>query len=101
MKQETQTCVCCGLLVNHPEPDPWDGRMDEYCVDCAWSRCDAFPGECPVTHEETLVCERCGKELLPHLKGYEHLYEPPYLCWDCWRTQVPLTHEPKGRSEGV
>lgn len=29
--------------------------MDGYCYDCSLSRCDAYPGECPVKHPEQYV----------------------------------------------
>lgn len=41
-------CACCGRAIQPRHPDPWEGRMDAYCYDCALSRCDAYPGECPV-----------------------------------------------------
>jgi hypothetical protein len=41
-------CLCCGAPA-YPRAaadDPWDGRMDGYCDDCAAARCDAYPGDC-------------------------------------------------------
>ena len=42
-----KTCECCGNPIPMRNPDPWDERMNEYCEECAWNRCDAFPGTCP------------------------------------------------------
>lgn len=39
-------CYCCLREVKARQPDPWEGRLDGYCEDCALARCDAFPGEC-------------------------------------------------------
>lgn len=46
-------CACCGSTFLLPRihwrgEDPWEGRMDDYCDRCALTRCDAYPGECPV-----------------------------------------------------
>jgi hypothetical protein len=40
------TCVCCGTNYGQRE-DPWEGRLDGYCYECALARCDAYPDECP------------------------------------------------------
>lgn len=40
------SCVCCGEPSHDRDPDPWGGRLDGYCEDCALTRCDAYPGEC-------------------------------------------------------
>lgn len=41
-------CCCCQEPVElRLSDDPWDGRLDGYCYDCALARCDAYPGECP------------------------------------------------------
>lgn len=38
-------CVCCGLKIE-PHEDSHDGRMDGYCEDCKWMRCDvSFHGK--------------------------------------------------------
>lgn len=46
-----RSCWCCGKRKSPTEyryvREQWQGRMDGYCKDCALSRCDAFPGECP------------------------------------------------------
>lgn len=39
-------CFCCNAPVETRDPDPWEGRLDGYCYDCALTRCDAYPGEC-------------------------------------------------------
>lgn len=41
-------CFCCGK--KHPwrlQSDPWNGRLNGYCEDCATNRCDCYPDECP------------------------------------------------------
>lgn len=43
------TCHC-GRTVEPRDPDPWEGRMDGYCYDCATNRCDCYPDECPVKY---------------------------------------------------
>lgn len=44
-------CWCCGKPRLPVEVayvhKTWEGRMSGYCQECAWARCDAFPGECP------------------------------------------------------
>lgn len=42
-----QGCCCCGAPIAARDPDPWEGRLDGYCYECALARCDAYPGECP------------------------------------------------------
>lgn len=42
-------CSCCGVSKDERDPDPWEGRMDDYCETCCLARCDAYPGDCPVT----------------------------------------------------
>lgn len=32
--------------IDRSENDPWEGRLDGYCYECALTRCDAYPGEC-------------------------------------------------------
>lgn len=40
-------CACCGeRFPKRRHPDLWDGRLDDYCYDCASARCDAYPGDC-------------------------------------------------------
>ena len=42
---EPRACACCMAPAdNHPTPDPWDGRLDDYCNACALARCDAYLG---------------------------------------------------------
>lgn len=42
-------CGCCGRDATRKRlPDPWEGRLDGYCDECALTRCDAYPGDCPV-----------------------------------------------------
>lgn len=47
--QEYRDALChCGMPAGREElPDPWEGRLDGYCDNCATARCDAYPGECP------------------------------------------------------
>jgi hypothetical protein len=52
IRREHHACVCCGEPVVHPHPDPWGGRMDDYCEGCSWVRCDAYPGACMETADE-------------------------------------------------
>lgn len=42
-------CWCCGNDTTRRNGDPWEGRMEGYCDDCSLARCDAFPGDCPIT----------------------------------------------------
>lgn len=42
---ETRSCACCGKPNPLRQLDPWAGRLDAYCEDCAHMRCDAYPGE--------------------------------------------------------
>lgn len=46
--ENDSTCACCGEVLEYREyeEDPWEGRLDSYCENCAWMRCDAFPGSC-------------------------------------------------------
>lgn len=46
MTPEQERCGCCGALIEPRDPDPWEGRLDGYCEDCALARCDAYPGYC-------------------------------------------------------
>ncbi len=39
-------CWCCLAPVESRNPDPWEGRLDGYCYNCALTRCDAFPWDC-------------------------------------------------------
>lgn len=41
-------CSCCHKKERKRDrrTDEWQGRLDDYCTDCASYRCDAFPGEC-------------------------------------------------------
>lgn len=41
-------CACCRAPYQYRQPknNPWDGRLDAYCYDCASARCDAYPGDC-------------------------------------------------------
>lgn len=40
-------CHCCAEpFAARGSDDPWGGRLDAYCEDCAHCRCDAFPGAC-------------------------------------------------------
>jgi hypothetical protein len=62
---EPRRCACCGEVVTRPNGDPWTGRLDAYCEECATTRCDAFPGECrrspivePGHDEQTVALER-------------------------------------------
>lgn len=44
----TRSRVChCGRPVEPRDPDPWEGRMDDYCEDCATCRCDTSYSTCP------------------------------------------------------
>jgi hypothetical protein len=43
---DPRRCACCGEGITRPNGDPWEGRLDAYCEECAITRCDAFPGEC-------------------------------------------------------
>jgi hypothetical protein len=48
MMESNTICHCCGRPVEPRDPDPWEGRLDGYCEDCALNRCDAYPDQCPV-----------------------------------------------------
>lgn len=37
---EEQQCVCCAEGFYDIHPDPWEGRMSDYCVECRIMRCD-------------------------------------------------------------
>jgi hypothetical protein len=37
---EATTCCCCRAPIAVRNPDPWEGRMDRYCLRCAELRCD-------------------------------------------------------------
>ncbi len=42
-----ERCGCCGKQhERRGEGDPWEGRLDGWCDDCALARCDARPGDC-------------------------------------------------------
>lgn len=44
--EASDVCWCCdGPYVARGDADPWEGRLDGYCEDCALARCDAYPGE--------------------------------------------------------
>jgi len=45
-RAEFVRCVCCNALMGKRCPDPWEGRLDDYCTVCAGCRCDAYPGHC-------------------------------------------------------
>jgi hypothetical protein len=46
-----QVEIChCGQIALKRTDDPWQGRMDGYCYDCASNRCDCYPDECPVKY---------------------------------------------------
>lgn len=47
MTDRTQTICHCGRPVESRDPDPWEGRMDAYCYDCATCRCDTSDAVCP------------------------------------------------------
>lgn len=42
-------CWCCNLphQLRDPLNDPWQGRLDGYCEECAINRCDAYLEDCP------------------------------------------------------
>jgi hypothetical protein len=45
---ERNTCACCAAPAdNHPSPDPWEGRLNDYCYACALTRCDAYAHPAP------------------------------------------------------
>jgi hypothetical protein len=52
---ERNTCACCAAPAdNHPSPDPWEGRLNDYCYACALTRCDAYTHpDSPVADERT------------------------------------------------
>lgn len=61
-----RACVCCGRMhVTRTERDPWEGRLDGYCYDCATARCDAYPGD---AHDTIPYCtdETCEYSALHH-----------------------------------
>ena len=41
-------CSCCRSPVKFRPAihDQWEGRLNDYCTDCAISRCDVDPGAC-------------------------------------------------------
>mgnify|MGYP001559815625 CR=1 FL=1 len=42
--EDPDSCWCCGVPAPNRAPwDPWEGRLDGYCDDCAEARCDAYP----------------------------------------------------------
>lgn len=44
-------CWCCQTWhVTRGDGDPWEGRMEGYCDECATNRCDCYPDECPIKH---------------------------------------------------
>ena len=73
--QPSAAMVChCGRTVEPRDPDPWEGRMDDYCEDCAINRCDCYPNECPVKYPQAssaastaprrrTVCVYCGRRI--------------------------------------
>lgn len=47
LNKDEAACWCCeGPYVDRGGDDPWEGRLDGYCEDCALTRCDAYPGDC-------------------------------------------------------
>jgi hypothetical protein len=44
----TRECWCCGVIhpIRERESDPWDGRLNGYCDDCALARCDTSYSDC-------------------------------------------------------
>ena len=49
-------CACCDHEITQEEFDfvksNWEGRMSEYCEQCAWQRCDVRPSSIPCENEE-------------------------------------------------
>ena len=43
---QSERCACCNEPAPLRENDPFDGRMDAYCDECAWRRCDVYWGAC-------------------------------------------------------
>lgn len=68
------TCACCGGRIARPfGDDDWEGRLDDYCYDCASARCDAYPGE-------------CGKD---HIRAAPRWWwSPPWRLTDPWQVDV-------------
>jgi hypothetical protein len=68
--EQERACACCGKPITPRDPDPWDGRLDAYCEDCAHTRCDAYPGSCrsdPASTEHPekrsySECSACGRK---------------------------------------
>ena len=46
---EPRKCHCGADATRRELPDPWEGRMDGYCDDCSWARCDTSYSVCPAT----------------------------------------------------
>ena len=53
-----ELCHCGRTAARTQQPDPWEGRLDGYCDDCATNRCDCYPNECPVKHPVTVPARR-------------------------------------------
>lgn len=43
-----EKCWCCGRGIAPRNPDPWEGRMDGYCLSCSLTRCDTSYAVCAV-----------------------------------------------------
>lgn len=43
---DPQTVCHCGRTIQPRNPDPWEGRLNDYCSYCASVRCDAYPDAC-------------------------------------------------------
>jgi hypothetical protein len=60
---EPTHCGCCGKELQERDPDPWEGRLDDYCYECALCRCDAYPGGCTPLEVQVMPVDK-GIELI-------------------------------------
>jgi hypothetical protein len=63
-------CACCGTpFTPRIWNDFWEGRLDSYCYQCAWARCDAYPGECKPT--PTVLASRVEGKVVGVFRGID------------------------------
>jgi len=73
-----ELCHCGRTAARTQQPDPWEGRLDGYCDDCAAHRCDCTPDECPVKYPPTVPARRPVDDALDRL-----------VDWASWRIDRP------------